>query len=167
MIAPNRPTWDETFMSMALVYCLRSPDPATKHGAIIVDSQHHPMGWGYNGYPKGGTIDLYPTTRPAKYRHIAHSELNALLNRTINTKGGTVYVTGHPCCGCMVAMIQASIREIIYGKIGSHCVNKEDWDAVNLMSVDCGVKLTAYSGRYPVDIYNEVKDYLKLKEWTE
>ena len=162
-----RLSWDETFMAMACVYCMRSPDPHTRHGCVIVDG-NIPVGFGYNGFPKGGKNDkIYPLTRPAKYRSLAHSELNSLMNRTLNTAGSTVYVTGHPCSGCIIAMIQGGIKKIIYGNIGSHCVDEEDRKATYMMVGNCDISLQKYDGkaRQPYDALGLTQLYLKSKGW--
>ena len=161
-----RLSWEEAFMSMVCIYAMRSPDLATRHGCVIVDVDNHPVGWGYNGFPKGGTNELYPTDRPRKYNFCAHAELNSLLNRTMNTSGGTAYVTGKPCCGCMVAMIQAGIKKVVYGKIGSHCVDSSGWKDVIFMSEDCGVELCE-SKCLPIKNFELTQEYLKIKSWIE
>ena len=160
-----RLNWHEAFMAMACVYAMRSPDISTRHGCIIVNSENVPVGFGYNGFPKGGRNDsLYDRDRPGKYRFFAHAELNALLNRSLNDSGGTVYVTGRPCCGCMIAMIQGGIKTIYYGKIGSHCVNEEDWNATQLMAENCGVTLIECP-LDPMKALDITKQYLETKGW--
>mgnify|MGYP002067177710 CR=1 FL=1 len=67
----RKPSWDEYFMGEAAYILRRSPDPETKHGAIIVNTDNIPQGQGYNGFPTGGKQD-YPTTRPEKYAFILH-----------------------------------------------------------------------------------------------
>jgi len=67
-----RISWDEVFMAMACVYAMRSPDPSTRHGCVVV-KDNVPVGFGYNGFPKGGKDDsIYPMTRPGKYTFLAH-----------------------------------------------------------------------------------------------
>ena len=162
----SRVLWDEVFMAMACVYAMRSPDNATRHGCIIVDANNVPIGFGYNGFPKGGKNDgIYPRTRPGKYTVIAHSELNSLLNRSLNTQGGTAYITGRPCSQCMIAMIQGGIKKIVYGKIGSHCVDQKDWDTVLLMAKNCNINVVEYTGELPYNVLSSTQEYLKLKGW--
>ena len=168
-----RLNWHEAFMAIACVYAMRSPDSSTRHGCVIVNRDNVPVGCGYNGFPKGGkNDDVYDTGRPGKYRVTAHSELNALLNRSINCTGGTAYITGKPCCGCMVAMIQGGVANVIYGKIGSHCVNDEDWSATQLMADNCGIRLIEYSVAgdnqlEPFMALNVTNEYLRLKGWMD
>lgn len=160
-----RLSWQEVFMAMACVYAMRSPDGSTRHGCIIINRENVPVGFGYNGFPKGGkNDDIYDKGRPGKYKVIAHSELNALLNRSLNDSGGTVYVTGKPCCGCMVAMIQGGIKTVVYGKIGSHCVSEEDWTTTQLMAENCGITLVEYQ-LDPQKALLVTGEYLRLKGW--
>lgn len=162
----ERPSWDELYMTLACVYAMRSPDPATRHGAVIVSSDNRPIAFGYNGHPKGGRDDsVYPTTRPEKYKTVCHSELNALLNRTMNAEGGTVYVTGPPCSACVIAMIQGGIKKIVYGQIQSTCVDRDDWEMVLLMAENCDIELCSYEGECPRDVLDNAKEYLFLKKW--
>lgn len=162
-----RSTWDEAHMSVAIMYALRSPDPSTKHGCVIVDENNIPLGFGYNGFPKGSKDNSrYPTTRPEKYKTLPHSELNALLNRTLNSPGGIVYVTGQPCSGCMVAMNQGGVKKVIYGKIGSHCVDDSDWAITKMVAENCGIELIPYQGAYPGVVFSRGQCYLDLKGWS-
>jgi len=162
-----RSSWDETYMTIAVVYAMRSPDPSTKHGCVVVSGDNRPVGFGYNGFPKGSADNSrYPTTRPEKYRFIPHSELNALLNRTLNTEGGIVYVTGKPCSGCISSIIQGGIKKVIFGEIGSHCVDPEDWEATLLMADNCGIELVSYADNNPIDIFDRAASYLHLKGWS-
>ena len=52
--------WDEYFMLLAITASLRSKDPKTKVGCVIVDEDNHQVGMGYNGFIPG--ID---ETRPS------------------------------------------------------------------------------------------------------
>ena len=44
--------WDEYFMGMAQLSALRSKDPSTQVGAVIVNDQHKVVSIGYNGMPR-------------------------------------------------------------------------------------------------------------------
>ena len=46
-------SWDEYFMSTAFLSAMRSKDPVTQVGAVIVNSQKRIVGIGYNGMPRG------------------------------------------------------------------------------------------------------------------
>lgn len=109
----KRPTWDNTFMTMAYTIAKRSHDSQTQHGCIIVKDKKI-LGAGYNGFVHGIDDLMLPNTRPGKYQWMIHSEINALLNCEHRPIGATVYVTGHPCLHCYQCMYQAGISTIIY-----------------------------------------------------
>ena len=79
-------SWDEYFMGISLLSCLRSKDPNTQVGACIVNGDNHIVSVGYNGLPRGCSDDEYPWDRTAdapnktKYPFVCHAELNAILN---------------------------------------------------------------------------------------
>ena len=53
-------SWDEYFMSVALLSALRSKDPNTQVGACIVNEEKRIVGVGYNGFPSGCSDDALP-----------------------------------------------------------------------------------------------------------
>ena len=117
----DRITWDEYFMSIALLSAKRSADPSTQVGACIVDSNNKVVSIGYNGMPRG--IDdcnlswnRNGTDLDSKYLYVCHAEFNAILNTRDGSqlKGCRVYVTLFPCNECAKAIIQAGIRKIYY-----------------------------------------------------
>lgn len=161
----DKPTWDELYMAIAVAASTKSPDPSTKHGASICDEQHRPLGFGYNGWPRGGNDDsIYPTTRPDKYKFMAHSEQNALHHCTGPINNATMYVTGVPCPRCMIDIIQSNVSKVIYGNIKSACVEgNEDYKATMLMADNHNITMTPFSG----DIYKVFRvgtEYLQ-KKW--
>ena len=56
-------TWDQYFMGMAHLSALRSKDPSTQVGAVIVSPANKVVSIGYNGLPKGCSDDEYPWER--------------------------------------------------------------------------------------------------------
>ena len=93
-----RPTWTEYYMVIAKAVSLRSHDEQTQHGCIIVNEAKQPLGFGYNGFPRGLKDDSQlPTTRPEKYSWMIHSEVNAITNCVTNPHNAIAYVTGEPC----------------------------------------------------------------------
>src|SRR4051812_32547957 len=92
------PTWDEFYMGMAFMHASRSKDPSTQHGAVIVDKDNLPRGWGYNGTPKKINDRDVNWKRPDKYSLIIHAEENAIRRCGKNDiTNGTCYITGFPC----------------------------------------------------------------------
>lgn len=138
-------------MSIACLVSIRSPDPSTKHGSVIVDSNNRILGVGYNGWPRGGDESIYPTTRPDKYKYMIHSEKNAINNCTGTIVDATLYVTGVPCNLCMQDIIQAGIKRVCFGNIQSACVEgSESYEATMLMANNHGIEMKPYNG----DVYS-------------
>ena len=114
-------SWDEYFMGLAHLSSMRSKDPSTQVGAVIVDDMHRVVSIGYNGLPFGCSDDDFPWNREGngmlntKYAFVVHAELNAILNYGGGSlRGARVYTTLFPCNECTKAIIQAGIKEVIY-----------------------------------------------------
>ena len=111
-------SWDEYFMSVALLASMRSKDPNTQVGACIVGDDMRIISTGYNGFPRGCSDDEFPWNREGedtKYPYVVHAELNAILNaggRSLS--GSTLYVALFPCNECAKAIIQAGIKTVVY-----------------------------------------------------
>ncbi len=116
----NYISWDEYFMSIALLSAHRSKDPNTQVGACIVSEQKKVVGVGYNGFPIGCSDDELPWSRDGnfvdtKYAYVCHAELNAVLNSIHRDLSNcALYVALFPCNECAKIIIQAGIKEIIY-----------------------------------------------------
>lgn len=116
----NNISWDEYFMGMAVLSALRSKDPNTKVGAVIVSPDNKVISIGYNGMPRQLDEDQLSWNKgedlDSKYLYVCHAEFNAILNTQVggSLKDARVYVTLFPCNECTKAIIQTGIREIIY-----------------------------------------------------
>lgn len=112
-------SWDDYFMGLAHLSALRSKDPSTQVGAVIVSREHKVVGIGYNGFPKGCDDDVFPWEREGefgetKYPFVVHAELNAILNSNQKCQTATIYVSLFPCNECAKAIIQSGIEKIVY-----------------------------------------------------
>lgn len=116
----NRIPWDEAFIRHAFVAAMRSPDPSTQLGAVIVAPDNRVVASGYNGMPRG--VDLseerdYRLQGTRKYRWMAHAERNALdnaLRAGLSVGGCRVFGLIPPCVDCARGMCQAGIKEFLY-----------------------------------------------------
>lgn len=112
--------WDEYFVLIALFTSLRSKDPRSKVGAVIVDQDQHIIGTGYNGFVRGADESRFNWDHEGewldtKYPYVVHAEQNAVLNATTNNlRGCTIYTTLFPCNECARIIAQKQIREVIY-----------------------------------------------------
>ena len=116
----RRISWDEYFMSIALLSAKRSKDPSTQVGACIVDNDHKVVSIGYNGMPRHCDDDDLTWEKGeglnSKYLYVCHAEFNAILNTRDGSRlnGCTVYVTLFPCNECAKAIIQTGIKKVVY-----------------------------------------------------
>ena len=98
---------------------MRSKDPSTQVGAVIVSGEHRVVSIGYNGFPNGCSDDEFPWDREGdfgatKYPYVVHAELNAILNSKNDLRGCSIYVSLFPCNECAKAIIQSGISRIVY-----------------------------------------------------
>merc|ERR1719476_193086 len=115
-------SWDDYFMSVAFLTGMRSKDPSTQVGAVIVNTENRIVGVGYNGFPSGIPDESLPWERTSpdgflatKYPYVCHAELNAVLNKNVEScKGCRLYCTLFPCCECAKVIIQSGIKSVVY-----------------------------------------------------
>ena len=112
-------SWDVYFMGIAHLSALRSKDPNTQVGAVIVDDQHKVVSIGYNGFPRGISDDDFPWEKEGelletKYPYVVHADLNAILNAPRSLANTSIYVSLFPCHECAKAIIQSGIKKVIY-----------------------------------------------------
>lgn len=114
----DRVTWDEYFMTIALLSAKRSKDPSTQVGACIVDNENKVVSIGYNGMPRH-CDDTKLTWEKGedlnnKYLYVCHAEFNAILNTRDGShlNGCKIYVTLFPCNECAKAIIQTGIKKL-------------------------------------------------------
>ena len=108
------PNWSQYFMEIAKAVSVRSKDPMTQVGAVIVNKDNHIIGTGYNGFAPGYVETTELWARPTKYDHVIHAEANALLNCTCPATKGKVYVTLYPCKECAKLLAGAKINKVYY-----------------------------------------------------
>jgi len=111
--------WDQYFMGLAHLSKMRSKDPNTQVGAVIVSPENRIVGIGYNGMPQGCSDLDFPWNRDggvydSKYAYVVHAELNAILNSKQNLNDCSIYVSLFPCNECAKAIIQSGIKHVIY-----------------------------------------------------
>lgn len=125
-VKETRRSWDSYFMEIAESISTRSIDPVTKHGTVIVDKDKNIVATGCNGPIAGINDSKVPLTRPEKYFHLIHSEINAILRARRDISGMTVYITGEPCVRCLLILAQAGISKIVHGDRKSNCIDEFD-----------------------------------------
>jgi dCMP deaminase len=122
----GRPSWDETFMEMAVVFAKRSMCKHYKVGAVIAKDKRF-LSAGYNGSVKGephcvevGCAKendgnrLPPGSGSCRG---AHAEINAISNAAnigVKINGATFYITFRPCYDCSKHIVNAGIKRVVY-----------------------------------------------------
>lgn len=108
------PGWNEYFMNIAESVSLRSKDPNTRVGSVLVDENKHIIGTGYNGFPPGYPESEELWQKPQKYTIVIHSEVNAIIHSVKSPKNCTIFTTLYPCKECCKVIAAAGIKNIIY-----------------------------------------------------
>lgn len=139
-----RPGWDEYFLGLAEQVSLRSPDPHTRHGCVLVDADHRVISTGYNGPVSGLPNDLVPLTRPEKYDWFIHAEDNAVAFARCDLRGSTAYITGPPCAACFRRLLQVGVRRIVHAGRQSHSVTDSERAACRRMAEALHVELSEF-----------------------
>lgn len=146
--------WDEYFMSMAFFVAMKSKDPSTKIGAVIVGQDNEIRSTGFNGLPRGVTEESERLIRPEKYLWYEHGERNAIYNAArmgMVTRGCKMYTQGIPCTDCARGIIQSGISEVvIWNPWDDNPNGREKWVEAakrsTVMFQEGGVILRPYSG---------------------
>ncbi|CFW93468.1 Deoxycytidylate deaminase [endosymbiont DhMRE of Dentiscutata heterogama] len=137
-------TWPEYFITIAQVCAMRSKDPNTQVGAVIVNQNKEIIATGYNGLPWGCNDDDYPWENnhknwlETKYPYVVHAEANAIIHAHQNCQGFSLYTTLFPCCECAKLIIQAGIKHVFYSNDKHN--QKEEVMAAKRMLKDVGVE---------------------------
>lgn len=123
LLDPTTPqTWDVHFCLDARFRAMKSKDPSSKIGAVIITEDYTPVSHGFNGIPRKVRDDL-PERNDRdlyKYSFYEHAERNAIYNAARegrSCKGTVMYVTDLPCCPCARAISQTGIKKVIVDSI--------------------------------------------------
>ncbi len=111
----------DTFMGMALLLAGRSTCIRRAVGCVAVDMNHHVIGSGYNGPPRGSIHCIqHPCATSDKSGmgldtcRAIHAEQNALLQCPDVMAIRTIYTTAKPCVHCIKLIQNTGCREVIY-----------------------------------------------------
>jgi dCMP deaminase len=131
----GRPDWDTYFMDIAQVVSRRGNCSRRKVAAVIV-SDRRIISTGYNGTPRGirncceggcaRCAGNAPSGAALSECVCSHAEENAITQAAyhgIRLKGSMIYVTISPCLTCAKMIINAGIREVVYG--GDYAFNDQ------------------------------------------
>ncbi|MCS7173762.1 MAG: cytidine/deoxycytidylate deaminase family protein [Armatimonadetes bacterium] len=146
-----RPSWDDYFMSMAVLVSSRSTCLRRRVGAVIVLNRMV-LSTGYNDTPRGlrncgeGGCPRCAGEAPSGTGHdtclCIHAEQNAILQAAyhgVAIAGGTLYCTHQPCLVCAKMIANVGIARVVY--TGDY----PDPVAAQLLK-EAGVELAHYPG---------------------
>ena len=112
-------SWDSYFMSIAILSSLRSKDPRTKVGAVIVNEDNHILSTGYNGTPRNMPDEEMPWESLGeinndilniKNTYVVHAEANALTHFNEYCMGDITKISNE----CAKLISNYRIKEVIY-----------------------------------------------------
>ena len=111
---------DGHFMQMAEVVADAGTCSRLKVGALLVYARRI-ISTGYNGAPSGMPHCVHDGRVPQEgtCEISVHAEANAVAFAArygIATEGSTMYVTDSPCLNCARLIINAGVKEVIYGR---------------------------------------------------
>ena len=113
--------WDNYFMRIAETVAIKSKDPSSKMGCVIVDQNKRVVSLGYNGMVQGAAEDkMTLKERPMKYYFAIHSEMNALIFAHQDLTGCTIYNRVATCENCLKYCLQAGIKRFVYEDLRVH-----------------------------------------------
>lgn len=113
--------WDEYFMKIAETVAVKSKDPSSKMGCVIVDPKKRVVSLGYNGMLQGADESkMTLSERPMKYYFAIHSEMNAILFAHQDLTGCTIYNRVATCENCLKYCLQAGIKRFVYKDLRVH-----------------------------------------------
>jgi len=144
--------WDTMFMGMAAIASMRSKDPDTQNGALIVEPDTKIVkAVGYNGLPPLCSDDTFPWDRDSKdpydskYSYVIHAEANAFNNRYGSVRGCHLYLyssKGYPPCAICAQTIAANrISEVIMAAQIKTNTDVYNWKPTMRIFQNAGIKL--------------------------
>jgi len=173
-----RPSWDDTWLSIASSIALRSRCTNRQVGAVIVDASQRPVATGYNGPPAGlvasvsvllpGCASFCQRGRTQELRAdhdncvAIHAEANAMLFADRRDYvGGTLYTTTSCCLTCAKLAANSGVARVVMliSPNETHLRPEEGRTILN----DSGVRVTVahamndYDGSWPRYHYEEYR----------
>ena len=132
----DRLSWDEYFISSALLMSSRSSCHRLHVGCVLV-KDNRIISAGYNGFLAGLPHESCVVNNHEQ--NTVHAEQNAISDcakRGVSTDGATAYITHYPCINCAKILLASGISEIKY--INDH--NNDE--LVEEFSKQCNVNIT-------------------------
>lgn len=133
----------------------RSPDPSTKNGSILIDTDGNVLTFGVNKFPTGvAETNFRLHDKATKYRLVVHAENGAIFNAAKHgkaTRDSTLYCPFYACSECAKAIIQAGVKTVIgHAQLMALASEHTTWvesivDAWNMLH-EAGIGCELYDG---------------------
>lgn len=142
----SRPSWSEYFLEIAKVVAKRSTCDRANVGAVIAKNKVI-LSTGYNGAPRGlpHCDDVGHEIVDGHCIRTAHAETNAIAQAAKNgtsIEDASIYLTISPCYDCFKMIVNAGIKEVIYGNF--YMSRYEASKAVLVLAKKAGVELVKF-----------------------
>jgi len=141
----------ESMIRAAYKVALRSPDPSTQNGAVLIPETLQPI-YGWNHPPKGVRLDSERLERPLKYEILEHAERHVIYECAkfgVATSRATLCCVWAPCCDCARAIAMSGVSRLVV-HAPRMLVRHNRWadkiDLANQILVESGVELVEVSG---------------------
>jgi dCMP deaminase len=105
----------QSFMIDSYRQALKSPDPSTQNGAVLINSNGY-ISYGYNSFPDGVSNDYFLGEKEAKYARVCHAEVSAIMDAArhgIATERSTLVCGWAACSNCAKYMARAGLIRLI------------------------------------------------------
>jgi len=116
MTKSQRPSWEEFWFTLALLYSTRGTCDRLKAACLLIDKNNRLIGAGYNGSLPG-----HPHCDEAGHLmaeghcvRTLHAEVNAIMHSVGDSEGATAYVLGTPCIDCVKKLLSKNIKRILF-----------------------------------------------------
>ena len=129
----SRLSWDEYFMSVAILISKRSSCHRLHVGCILVKNNRI-ISSGYNGFlPKAPHKSIVRDNHEQATVHAEQNCISDCAKRGISVQGSTAYITHYPCVNCAKILAASGINKINY-----HTDYRND-DIVKEILADSGI----------------------------
>ncbi|MBI2462859.1 MAG: dUTP diphosphatase [Candidatus Spechtbacteria bacterium] len=112
----ERPTWEEFWFALALMYSSRGTCDRLRTACLIVDENNRLIAAGYNGSLSGEDHcdEVGHFMVDGHCLRTLHAEENAILHGTQDWNGSTAYILDGPCVPCAKKIISKGVKKLLY-----------------------------------------------------
>ena len=110
----KRPSWDESYFTIALIYSTRGTCDRLRTATVIV-KDNKLVGAGYNGSPSGAghCDDVGHLLINGHCERTLHGEQNAIIHtHRDDLRGSVAYILGTPCLRCFKELVASGVLEV-------------------------------------------------------